>query len=71
MRKILTIVLSAIVSVASAQWSNTTNLFYDSLHTRVSAALPSQKNQIVLTSYPDDGYFVIWEDERNSATTKK
>ena len=70
MKKILTIVLSVIVSTASAQWDNTTNDFYDSLHTVVSNPLLVQKNPIVLTSYPDGGYFVIWEDERNTATTK-
>lgn len=70
MKKILTIVLSSILSTASAQWSNTNNLFYDSLHMVVSNPALVQKNPIVLTSYPDGGYFVIWEDERNTATTK-
>ena len=67
MKKIFTIVLSATVSIASAQWSNTDNNFYDTLHTPVSSALLTQKNPIIVTSYPDNGYFVIWEDERNSA----
>ncbi len=70
MKKLLTIVLSATVSIASAQWSNTGNNFYDTLHTPVSSALLTQKNPIIVTSYPDNGYFVIWEDERNSAINK-
>ena len=70
MKKILTIVLSAIISTASAQWSDTENQFYDSLHTIVSNPVLAQKNPIVVTSYPDGGYFVIWEDERNVASTK-
>lgn len=69
-RKILTLILLVTVSVASAQWSNTTNLFYDSLHMQVSTALSVQKNPLVVRSYPDSGYFIIWEDERNAATTK-
>lgn len=71
MKKILSIVLSAIVSSASAQWSDTNNNFEDSLHMPVSTALQAQQNPIVLTSYPDGGYFVIWEDIRNNAVTKK
>jgi len=70
MKKILTVVLSATVSVAAAQWSNTTNYFEDSLHMPVSSALLVQRNAIVLTSYPDNGFFVIWQDERNMAATK-
>lgn len=67
---IILVVLSIAVS-ASAQWSNTTNQFYDSLHTPVSNVIGVQKNPIILNSYPDGGYFVIWEDERNLATTKQ
>ncbi len=69
MKLLLTIVLSAGITVASAQWSDTSNNFVDSLHMPVSTALSSQKNPIVLTSYPDGGYFVIWEDDRNMAIT--
>ncbi|MDQ6756613.1 MAG: T9SS type A sorting domain-containing protein [Bacteroidota bacterium] len=50
---------------ACAQWSNTTNLFYDSLHTPVSTATKTQQHPIVVQSYPDGGYFIIWEDYRN------
>ena len=70
MKLFLTIVLSALITVASAQWSNTTNNFVDSLHMPVSVAAASQRNPIILTSYPDGGYFVIWEDDRNYAATK-
>ncbi len=51
-----------------AQWSNTTNQFYDSLHTNVSATTGDQKQPIVVKSYPDSGYFVIWVDYRDQAT---
>ena len=70
MKNIFTVVLSITVSIASAQWSNTDNNFYDTLHTPVSSALLTQKNPIIVTSYPDNGYFVIWEDDRNTATSK-
>ena len=69
MKNIFTIVLSITVSIASAQWSDTKNNFEDSLHMPVCTALSTQKNPIVVTSYPDNGYFVIWEDERNLANT--
>ena len=55
-----------IVSTVSAQWSNTTNLFYDSLHMPVSAAPSTQNLPLVVRSYPDSGYFVIWKDYRNA-----
>ncbi len=54
-----------------AQWSNTNNQFYDSLHMPVCTTVSAQQNAIVINSYPDGGYFVIWEDDRNMATTKK
>ena len=69
MKKIFSIVLSLSVTFVSAQWSNTSNYFEDSLHMAVSTALLVQKNPIILTSYPDNGFFVIWEDERNMANT--
>ncbi len=55
----------------TAQWSNTNNQFYDSLHMPVCTTVSAQQNAIVINSYPDGGYFVIWEDDRNMATTKK
>jgi hypothetical protein len=71
MKKIFTIAFFlAAVSSTSAQWSDVNNNFEDSLHMPVCTALSTQTNPIVLTSYPDGGYFVIWEDNRNTATTK-
>ncbi|MEO5563685.1 MAG: hypothetical protein ABIR18_09630, partial [Chitinophagaceae bacterium] len=55
----------------SAQWSNTNNQFYDSLHMAVCTDINTQQYPVVVKSYPDGGYFVIWEDNRNVATTKK
>ena len=59
-----------VMSECSAQWSNTTNQFYDSLHMAVCTDVNTQQHPIVVKSYPDDGYFIIWEDGRNTATTK-
>ena len=53
------------VLLSQAQWSNTTNQFYDSLHMPVSLAIKDQLHPVVVKSYPDSGYFVIWEDYRN------
>jgi hypothetical protein len=69
MKKIITGVLLVTASVASAQWTNTSNQFFDSLHMPVSTALLTQRNVIIVKSYPDSGYFLIWEDDRNMATT--
>lgn len=55
---------------ANAQWSNTTNQFFDSLHMPVSTASQSQDEPVVVKSYPDGGYFVIWQDNRNFSTTR-
>jgi hypothetical protein len=71
MKAIFTLLLLANACIVSAQWSNTTNLFYDSLHMPVCTNIGEQENAINLRSYPDSGYFVIWEDDRNTATTKK
>src|SRR5258706_6451118 len=65
MKKLITLILITTSTIASAQWSNTTNQFYDSLHTPVSTALKTQQHPIVVKSYPDSGYFIIWEDYRN------
>ena len=69
MKKLITLFLLAIASVASAQWTNTTNQFFDSLHMPVCTVTSTQQNPIIVNSYPDGGYFVIWEDDRNFATT--
>ena len=52
----------------SGQWASN-NLFYDSLHLAVNTAPGTQKNPLILRSFPDNGYFVIWEDERTFSTT--
>jgi Secretion system C-terminal sorting domain len=51
---------------ASAQWSNTTNFFADSLHMPVSTAPGVQNHSVSIRSYPDSGYIVFWEDYRNN-----
>jgi len=58
--------LTALISVltASAQWSNTTNVFADSLHMPVSTATGDQSKSMGFRSYPDSGYIVYWEDAR-------
>jgi len=70
MKKILTITFLVIAQIATAQWSNTANNFADTLHTPVAVVAGTQKSPLVLTSYPDGGYFVIWEDERDVSTNK-
>ncbi len=60
----LTLLLLLFFVMAEAQWSNTTNQFYDSLHSFVCKAPQDQINSISLKSYPDSGYIVIWEDRR-------
>jgi hypothetical protein len=60
---ILLIVNSALC--ASAQWSNTSNSFYDSLHMPVCSQPGAQTNSMLVSSSPDNGYFVIWEDKRS------
>jgi len=62
---LLFIVTIAVAPKASAQWSNTTNLFYDSLHMPVCNAVKAQVYSLTVRSYPDSGYFVIWQDYRN------
>ena len=67
MKKIILLPLFLWALLAThAQWSNTSNQFYDSLHMPVSVVTKDQSNSIVLRSYPDSGYFVIWEDNRNN-----
>ncbi|MFM9909730.1 MAG: hypothetical protein ACKVOW_10290, partial [Chitinophagaceae bacterium] len=71
MKPLYTIIILFFVLNSSAQWSNTNNQFYDSLHMPVCTNVSAQQNAIVINSYPDGGYFVIWEDDRNMATSKK
>lgn len=65
-KTILIVLLTALVATGTAQWSNTTNQFYDSLDMPVARAASDQKNPLVIKSEPDGGYFVIWEDSRSA-----
>jgi hypothetical protein len=71
MKRIFTLLFSLLALQATAQFRDTTNLFEDTMHTSVAVVAYGQRNPIVMTSYPDDGYFVVWEDERNMATNKQ
>ncbi len=65
-KAILFALLIVEAATTNAQWSNTTNQFYDSLDMPVAQAASDQKNPLVVKSEPDGGYFVIWEDSRNA-----
>lgn len=54
-----------------SQWSDTTNSFTDSLHMQVTTAARNQQKAIIVRSYPDSGYFVIWQDSRNDPANAK
>jgi hypothetical protein len=71
MKFIFTLSLLIIALGISAQWSTTNNLFADSLHMQVTTADKTQSAPLVVRSYPDSGYFVIWQDYRNSPTNSK
>ncbi len=66
MKSIFTLLFFSCMVPAHAQWSNTTNQFYDSLHMPVCTAGKDQAKSIVVKSYPDSGYFLIWEDIRTN-----
>lgn len=68
MKKAITTLLVITSLQAAAQWSDTTNFFEDTLHMPVGVANGAQRNPIVLNSYPDGGFIVVWEDERDMAT---
>jgi hypothetical protein len=53
-----------------AQWSDNSNKFNDSLHMPVSTVTDNQARPIVVQG-EDDGYFVLWEDERDHSTKKR
>ncbi len=74
-RKTVMLVMVIVVTLSLhthvwAQWSNTQNLFTDSLHMPVSRANWIQDNSIVVKSFPDMGYFIIWEDKRDYANKR-
>lgn len=56
--------------ISPAQWSNTANQFYDSLHMPVCTAADDQIHSMSITSYPDSGTIVFWEDGRNGLYAK-
>ena len=58
------LILLATATVASAQWSDTNNLFLDSLGMPVCTEADVQEAPVVLQSYPDGGSFIIWQDRR-------
>src|ERR1700761_8709263 len=68
MKVILTSLLFLISAHVFAQWSGTNNLFTDSMHMQVTNASYNQGAAIIVHSYPDSGYFVIWQDSRNDHT---
>ena len=65
MKKICTLSLVLFVLDCSAQWSNTANQFYDSLHMPVCTATGDQTLSMSITSYPDGGTIVFWQDKRD------
>ncbi|RYY62442.1 MAG: T9SS type A sorting domain-containing protein [Chitinophagaceae bacterium] len=48
----------------NAQWSNTSNIFTNEQHMPVCTAAGDQTQAVVVSSLPDGGYFVLWEDKR-------
>ena len=70
MKIIFTLLLFLYAAILPAQWSNTNNQFFDSLHMVVANAANDQGQSVVIRSYPDSGYIVIWEDFRNAATNE-
>lgn len=71
MKFIFTLSLYVLALSVFAQWSTTDNLFADSLHMPVSMAARIQSAPLVVRSYPDSGYFVIWQDTRNDPANYK
>jgi hypothetical protein len=67
-RALLLILLITGFATAHAQWSNTTNQFYDSLDMPVVQMVNNQKNPLIVKSEPEGGYIVIWEDDRAGNT---
>jgi hypothetical protein len=72
MKKIYTLLFAVITLNCSAQWSNTSNSFYDNLHMAVCTAAGDQMKSMSITSFPDGGTIVFWEDKRDGfvANTK-
>ncbi len=71
MKKALLLLLCFVKMIVTyAQWSDTTNKFDDNLHMPVCNFIKDQKSSFIVRSYPDSGYFLIWEDFRNGVTNK-
>jgi hypothetical protein len=66
MKYVFTLLFSSVVWHAAAQWSDQSNSFFDNLHMQVCGVPLDQGNSIVIRSYPDSGYIIIWEDTRNA-----
>jgi Secretion system C-terminal sorting domain len=60
----LSLILIGLFNFTNAQWLNTSNSFDDNFHVPVCVSASDQRNSIVVKSYPDSGYFIIWEDLR-------
>lgn len=67
---LVAILLVLISPAAFTQWSDTQNKFTDSLHMPVCQEPLGQGNSIIVRSYPDSGWFVIWQDARNTSATR-
>ena len=63
---LLLLALTGLVIVAPAQWTNTTNNFYDSLHMRITDSLGMPGRVEIIKSKPDGAYILVWDDLRNS-----
>ncbi len=59
-------ILIAGIAIGNAQWSNTTNPFYDSLDMPVARAAGDEGNPLVIKSGPNGGYFVVGEGFRTT-----
>ncbi len=68
MKKLFTLLFFCSLSLSIyAQWSDTDNKFYDSLHMAVCTQSNDQLENFVLQSFPDSGFIVVWQDHRNPA----
>ncbi|MDE1193110.1 MAG: T9SS type A sorting domain-containing protein [Arachidicoccus sp.] len=61
----ISLLFGLLTTTVYAQWSDTTNQFYDSLDMPVAQAINDQQNSLVIKSESDGGYFIVWEDKRN------
>ena len=64
MKSLFTPLFLLLFLAAEAQWSNITNDFYDTLHMPLCFEPKEQSNALVIRSYPDGGYIIIWQDSR-------